>query len=142
MSAYRRCESLPKDLPKAGILYVAPLLAHTRGKLRRLFWESGLPFGDPLDDLLAVEVAPDSLGHLCELLSDSLSVAELRDCQAILVEKGSVPDLGMLSRTQDLATLTAVVQSEWLLGMMREVRLVVHFQPIVSAADPSEVFRL
>ena len=29
--------------------WVAPPLAHTRGTLRRLLWESGLPFGDLVD---------------------------------------------------------------------------------------------
>ncbi len=41
------CEALPTGLPEKGTLYVAPPLAHTRGTLRRLLWESDLRFGDP-----------------------------------------------------------------------------------------------
>ena len=140
MSKCSRCESLPTGWPEDGLLYLSPPLAHTRGTIRRLLWESGLLFGDPLNDVLAVEVAPEDLRRLCELLFGGLSEAELKDCRALLVEKGSTFGLGMLSRMQDLATLTAVVRYEWLVDMLREDRLIVHFQPVVSVADPSEVF--
>ena len=122
------------------MLYVAPPLAHTRGTFRRLLWESGLPFGDPIEDVLAVEVSPASLKRLSALLLDNLSETEIRDCKALLVEKGAAFGLGMLSRMQDLATLVATVRGEWLLDMMREDRLAVHFQPIVSVSNPGEVF--
>jgi EAL domain-containing protein (putative c-di-GMP-specific phosphodiesterase class I) len=73
-------------------------------------------------------------------LLGGLSDVELGEGKAILGDKGSTFNLGMLSRRQDLATLTAIVQGEWLLDMLRENRLAVHFQPIVSAVDPGEVF--
>ncbi len=70
MSECSRCESLPPGWPEVGILYLSPPLAHIRGTLRRLLWESGLLFGDPLDDILAVEVTPEGLRHLCDLFFD------------------------------------------------------------------------
>lgn len=140
MSECSRCESLPMGWPEVGVLYLSPPLAHTRGTIRRLVWESGLPFGDPLDGVLAVEVAPEDLRRLCGLLFGGLSETELSDCRTILVEKGSRFGLGMLSRVQDLTTLTSLVRGEWLLDMLREDRLTVHFQPIVSVHDPDEVF--
>lgn len=140
MSECSRCESLPAGWPEVGVLYMTPPLAHTRGTLRRLLWKSGLPFGDPYDDVLAVEVTPEGLKHLSELLLDGLSKPELRDCKALLVEKSLAFNPSMLPRMQDLATLTAVVKGEWFLDILRESRLAVHFQPIVSAADPDEVF--
>ena len=140
MNGCSRCENLPPSLPEAGFLYVAPPTAHTRGRLRRLLWESGMPFGDPADDILAVEVVPEGLQILSGLLSNGLSEMELRGCKAILIEKNAAFGLGMLSRMQDLATLTATVSGGWLLDMLREDRLAVHFQPIVPAADPGAVF--
>jgi len=109
MNGCSQCESLPPSLPEAGFLYVAPPTAHTRGRLRRLLWESGMPFGDPADDILAVEVVPEGLQILSGLLSNGLSEMELRGCKAILIEKNAAFGLGMLSRMQDLATLTATV---------------------------------
>lgn len=41
---------------------------------------------------------------------------------------------------RDLGSLVAQVRGEWLSEMLRDERLTVHFQPIVSAADPGEVF--
>ena len=139
MSRCSRCESLP-DLSEAGVLYLAPPLAHTQGTLRRILLESGLPFEEPSEDILAIEITPEGLRSLSKLLVDGLSEAELMDCKAVLIEKGSAFDLGALPRMQDLATLTAVVRGEWLVEMMREDRLAVHFQPIVSAASPEKVF--
>ncbi len=136
MSKCSRCESLPAGFPEVGILYMSPPLAHTRGTLRRLLWQSELPFGDPLDDVLAVEVTPEDLRRLCELLLGSLSEAELSDCKTIRVDKSSAFNLGILSQIQDLSTLTAMIRGKWLLDMLREDRLLIHFQPIVSAVLP------
>jgi len=46
----------------------------------------------------------------------------------------------MFSRMWDLATLTGTIRGDWLLDMLRGDKLVAHFQPIVSTAEPSEVF--
>ena len=140
MSKCIRCENLPAEPPEKGVLYVAPPLAHTRGTLRRLLWSSDLPFGDPLEDVLAVEVCPGGLSRLSGLLMDGLSEAELRDCRAILVEKGARVDHAMLPRMKDLFTLLSSVRGTWLQKMMREDRTTVHFQPIVPAAQPEEAF--
>lgn len=140
MSKCGRCEGLPAGWPEVGILYLSPSLAHTRGILRRLFWESGLPFGDPRDDVLAVQVTPGGLRRLCELFLGGLSEVELRGCKALLVEKGSTLGLGTLSRMQDLGSLVAAVRGEWLVDMIREDRMVVHFQPVIRASDPDDIF--
>ncbi len=140
MSKCSRVEDLPAEPPEKGVLYVAPPLAHTRGALRRLLWSSGLPFGDPLDDVLAVEICPDGLSNLSDALLKGLTEAELRDCRAILVEKGARVDLGALARMQDLFTLLNCVREGWLKKIMREEKLTVHFQPIVAVSDPGKVF--
>ena len=69
---------------------MTPPLAHTRGTLRRLLWESDLRFGDPSEGVLAVEVCPAGFGRPCELLPGGLSEAELRKSHAILVEEDAV----------------------------------------------------
>ena len=140
MSKCSRCENLPAEPPERGVLYVAPPLAHTRGTLRRLLWDSDLPFGDPLEDVLAVEVCPGGLSRLSAILMDGLSEAELRDCRAVLVAKGEGVGLGVLPRMQDLFTLLSGVRGTWLQKMMREDRMTVHFQPIVSVQNPVETF--
>ena len=140
MSKCSRCENLPPEPPEKGVLYVAPPLAHTRGTLRRLLWGSDLPFGDPLEDVLAVEVCPGGLSRLSGVLMEGLSEAELRDCRAILVGKGERVDLGTLPRMQDLFTLLSRVRGTWLQNLLREDRMSVHFQPIVAVPNPTETF--
>lgn len=134
------CEALPAGPPEKGTLYVAPPLAHSRGTLRRLLWASDLRFCDPSEGILAVEVCPAGLGRLCELLLGGMSEAELRDSRAVLVEEGSDFGIEMLSRMRDLLTFACGVRGNWLQDMLREERVAVHFQPIVSVADPGEVF--
>ena len=140
MSRCSRCETLPTGSPEEGVLYIAPPLAHTRGTLRRLLLKSGLDFEDPLDDVVSVQVTPDSLRSLGDLFFGELSGPEMRDSRALLVERGVTPGLRELSRMRDLGSLVAEVRGEWLMAIMRDERLTVHFQPIVSAADPGVVF--
>ncbi len=140
MSSCSRCEMLPDASPERGVLYISPPLAHSRGTLRRLLLKSELEFTDPLNGIVAVEVTPEDLGRLADLLSQGLSEAEMRDSRALLVERSVTPGLRELSKMQDLASLVARVRGDWLLGTMREERFTVHFQPIVSAAVPDEVF--
>ena len=140
MSKCSRCENLPAEPPEKGVLYVAPPLAHTRGTLRRLLWGSDLPFGDPVEDVLAVEVCPGGLSRLSGILTEGLSEAELRDCRAVLVEKGERVGLGTLPRMQDLFTLLGSIRGTWLREMLREDRMAVHFQPIVPVLKPEEAF--
>lgn len=131
---------MPRDLPEAGVLYLAPQLSYTLGKLQRILWESGLTFGDPSEGVLAVEIAPEGLKCLSGLMIEGLEPAELKDCSAVLVEKGSAFGLGALPRMQDLATVIAVVRSEWLVEMMQQDRIIIHFQPIGSTAHPEKIF--
>ena len=140
MGKCERCEALPAGPPEKGTLYVAPPLAHTRGTLRRLLWESDLRFGDYSEGVLAVEVCPAGLGRLCALLLGGLSEAELRDSRTVLIEEGAVFGIEALPRMRDLFTFACGVRGGWLQDMLREERVAVHFQPIVSVADPDEVF--
>ena len=140
MSKCSRCENLPAEPPEKGVLYVAQPLAHTRGTLRRLLWGSDLPFGDPVEDVLAVEVCPGGLSRLSGVLMEGLSEAELRDCRAVLVGKGESVGLGTLPRMQDLFTILSRVRGAWLQKILREERTTVHFQPIVAVRNPGEAF--
>lgn len=140
MSRCSRCEVLPEAPPGDGVLYIAPPLAHSRGTIRRMLIESGLKFDDPVDDILAVEIGPRELRRLAEDLHEGLSERELGDSRALLTERGAEPGLRELARMQDLGTVVAAVRGEWLLEILREERLTMHFQPIVDASDGERIF--
>lgn len=140
MSRCSRCEVLPGAPPREDVLYIAPPLAHSRGTIRRLLIELDLRFDDPADDILAVEIGPGELRQIADGLHERLSRRELRDSRALLAERGAEPGLRELARMQDLGTLAAAVRGEWLLEILREERLTVHFQPIVSASNADRIF--
>ena len=112
----------------------------TRGKLRRALMCSGMFFTDPADGVLAVEIEPGAMDHLSELLLDSFTETELRSSRPVLIEAGRRFGLGDLVGMQDLGALIACARGGWLLDTLRERRLAVHFQPIVSADDAGNVF--
>ena len=140
MSPCRHCEVLPDPPVASGTLYIAPPLSHTRGKLRRTLLCSGLAFTDPADGVLAVEMEPGVMDSLSELLLDGLTETELKDSRALLIENGRTFGLEDLARMQNLGELIAAARGGWLLETLREDRLMVHFQPIVSADDSGDVF--
>jgi EAL domain-containing protein (putative c-di-GMP-specific phosphodiesterase class I) len=97
-------------------------------------------FMDPIDGVLAVEIESGALDPLGELIVDNLTEVELGDSRALLVEGDRKPGIEDLVRMKDLGTLIAASRGSWLLETLREERLAVHFQPIVSADDAGDVF--
>lgn len=134
MSGCSQCETLPTTSLEEGVLYVAPPLGHTRSTIRGLLGECRLAFSELADGILAVEVSRGDLRGLSRILRMKLSEKELRDSRALLLERGTEPTLRELSRMQNLGTLTGAAEGEWLLEILRDERITMHFQPIVSAS--------
>ncbi|HEX8272308.1 MAG TPA: EAL domain-containing protein [Longimicrobiaceae bacterium] len=132
------CQILPRPLDSAGVLYVAPPLAHTRTSLRAAVtprWHAE----EPHAGVLGFPVAPGELPQLLGTLAARLSEPELEGCRAVLVPEGTEFGIGHLLDTQPLRALVARGQAGWLGAMIEERRLFSHFQPIVSAREPGEV---
>lgn len=140
MSRCARCEALPEPVPESGTLYLAPPLTHTGATVRGVLARAGLDPTEPAPGVLGVTLAPGVLGGLADGLAAALGQTELRDVRALVLPEGAVPSLADLPRMQPLATLVAKVRGLWLHEIIREDRLVTHFQPIVRADDPAEVF--
>lgn len=115
-------------------------MANTRGKLRRALLCSGMFFSDPEDGIIAVDVEPGAMSYLSEVLLDRLTETELKDSRSLLIEKDRAFGLADLARMRDLGEVIASARGGWLLETLREERLTVHFQPIVSADDAGDVF--
>ena len=140
MSPCNRCEVLPSPALERGLLYVAPPLTHTRASLRSLLKREGILFEEVADGILAVGLYPGVLYRLSTEISGFLSDTELDDSRALVIEEGITPSIKDLARMQPLGRLMAAVEGEWLVEMMREGRLTTHFQPIVEARNPEDVF--
>jgi EAL domain-containing protein (putative c-di-GMP-specific phosphodiesterase class I) len=136
-----RCEALP-PIATHGTLYLAPPLQHTAGTVRSAIIESGLLFEEPGPGLLAVRPeTPTALGRLLANLGHRLSTIELRDTKCLLLADGTgTPTILQLLRMETLAGLVARFEGRWLIDLLREERIVSHFQPIVSANAPQQVY--
>jgi len=141
MSCRDCCEGLPARVPEGGVLYLSQPPSRYPGPgleatLRRL----GLGFTEAAPAILAVPLGPGLLNRLAAELAVALNPAELAGVKSLLLGDGRAPAFADLARMQPLATLVAKVRGEWLAEMIREDRLVTHFQPIVCGHDTSKVF--
>ena len=142
MPACNYCEVLPETdaPPETGTLYLAPPLIHTEDKLRRYFLSCGIPYSEPSPSILAVPLAPGRLQQMSNELVETLDAPEILGVKSLLLPEGAAPALGNLMQMQPLETLLGRVKGGWLIAMLRENRLVTHFQPIVSTQNPNHVF--
>lgn len=136
------CEIIPEvdTPPEAGTLFLSPPLSHTQDKLRRFFKGCEIACQEPAPDVLAVPLRPGLLQELAHDAPGVLNPPEMTHIRSLILPPGQSPSLGDLSRMQSLHSLLARTRGDWLIAMLREERLVTHFQPIVSAQNPNHVF--
>ncbi|WP_026181608.1 EAL domain-containing protein [Thioalkalivibrio sp. ALJ7] len=135
------CERIDLLPAASGTLYLAPVLAHTRAALRQRMVDEQLPCAEPTSGILALPVAgTGGLGEMLVRLEQALSSSEQAGCRATFVPEGENFGLGHLQDTHLLSTLIARHNARDLAAILANDALDFHFQPIVLASDPSEVF--
>ena len=140
MTACDRCSMAPEPSTSTGTLYLAPPQAHTQVTLRRVLRERGIPFEEPGPQIVSIALKPGRLEEILTALAANLGEAERRDTRSLILEEGAKLSLCDLLNTQPLSMLVAKVQERWLAEMIRDRRLFTHFQPIVRADNPREVY--
>lgn len=90
--------------------------------------------------ILALPLSPGRLAAVDRAVRDHLSSQELQDTPSLILGPDQSLGIDTIFQAQPLRTLLARVRSEWLLELLRERRLSIAFQPIVSAANPAAVF--
>lgn len=140
MSVCRGCEALPPALPTSGTLYLWPPLGHTARKLATGLGQCGFIATEHSPDCLAIAVSPAMYEALGDFSAQSLSAVEQDECRCLLSPDGSPPAIGDLGRVTSLSRLLTLTQGRWLVDLLAERRLETHFQPIVRADAPTEVF--
>lgn len=135
------CERIHLLPAESGTLYLAPVLAHTRSALRRRMVEEQIPCSEPVSDILAMPVAGDGgLADALSRLDQVLSGSEQAGCRATFVPEGEQFGLRHLQDTHLLSALIARHNARDLSNILANDALDFHFQPIVHAANPAEVF--
>ncbi len=133
------CKTPPAAPPETGTLYLRPP-ADAPDALRRALAAAGVRAAEPTPGVLQVALRPGLLDQLADDLGTALTATEAKATRAVVVADGATPSLADFMNTQSLGALLAGVRHRWLADILRGERLVTHFQPIVSAADPGSVF--
>lgn len=135
-----QCERLPLAPAGGGTLYLLPPLASTRLRLEGVLKQCGVSPVETHPGILGVPIVPGLLERFAVALRTMLSPLELRDTRSLLTPGGAEPGIPEFMRSQSLSKLLALAGGEWLLELLRERRMEMHFQPIVHCDDPRRLF--
>jgi EAL domain-containing protein (putative c-di-GMP-specific phosphodiesterase class I) len=133
-------DGLPSALCQRGMLYLSTPMRCADAELRRLLAEHELPCREPHPQVLAVHLSAGKLGPWCADVARQLSERQLHETRYCLVEGKQPLTPAQLMRTNSLGTLIARWRGDWLVGLLRQRRLTIYFQPIVRTCDPQQVY--
>lgn len=140
-STCNTCHALPGRQPTEGRLYlflpsdVAWL--KLQQELRPLV---GDELESPLARCLGMRLRPDLLMPLIRAIEGTLGELEISHARGLLKGLDEAPSLMDVSAVAPLGELLARFKSGWLTELLAEDRLTSHFQPIVSARHPEQVY--
>ena len=134
------CRTPPAAPPAAGVLYLATPAGGPLASLRGLLAALGVGHAEPEPGLLAVPLTPDLLDRLAADAGGWLTPILAQGTRALVIPDGRPPTVADLMNTQPLSTLLALSRTRWLADVLRDDRLETHFQPIVAARHPTQLF--
>ncbi|MEZ4569512.1 MAG: EAL domain-containing protein [Thermomicrobiales bacterium] len=136
-----RCETVPPSVPLEGDLHLWFPLGHSLGKVARCMRDSSInfEFADNGRSLIA-HLAFGEFAMLAGQLDAVMSHEEKLATRSLLLPSGEQPDYQDFGRVTPLGQLIARSSANWLLEILREMRLTSHFQSIVHANDPQRRF--
>jgi EAL domain-containing protein (putative c-di-GMP-specific phosphodiesterase class I) len=137
----QRCEALPTVPKDENALYLWFPTPHTLAKTYdclKHFTASCLLLHPNQGLKLLLDQA--ELNHLGQILSPTLSELELKSIKALLLPNLAEPQISDFPRVTSLHQIIGLSQADWLLSLLNQGRITTHFQPIVWAHDPSQVF--
>lgn len=136
-----RCQDLPEMPTQGGLLYLWFPVAHILAKVETVSQEKQWPL-KILTEMqgACLPLVEQGLDHYLVQLQACLTPKELQDTQALHLPQGGEPQLADCPRVTSLHRLIALSQANWLLDLLADHRLISHFQPIVHAVQPTEIF--
>lgn len=134
----RRCEALPDKLTGPGTLYLRFPLSHTLGKVLLHLRQENCSFQESAGTVL-VHIPDINLAPFAQALGSVLTLPEQRDIRSIFQPEGHELQLADYLEADSLYQFIGRAQTNWLVDMLSEERLVTLFQPIVHAGT-QEIF--
>ncbi|MFP4146848.1 MAG: EAL domain-containing protein [Halorhodospira sp.] len=124
---------LPEMSEALGTFYLAPPLRHTRDRVYVHLRERGWQASFPAAGVMAVAVPAGGLRGLLRVLETLMSEPEMDAASALFMERGETFGPSSLFQARPLSVWTARAGHEWLVGLIREERVQIHYQPILHA---------
>ena len=135
-----RCELLPLADLTAGDLHCWFPADHVAGKVRAALRGLAIDGRPSVGNGTAFHVCPSQSEAVAEALGDALSAVEQDDTRALFCLPGEAPTANDIARVEPLSRAIIRARSGWLMAVMRERRLTSHFQPIVYADHPEQIY--
>ena len=135
-----RCELPPLADLTAGDLHCWFPADHVAGKVRAALRQFGIGGQPSVGDGTLFRVEPSLSESVAEALRDALSTVEQDDTRALFCFPDVAPTPSDIARVEPLSRVIIRARSGWLLAVMRERRLTSHFQPIVHADRPDQIY--
>ncbi len=130
------CPGSP-DLPELseapGTFYLAPPLQHTRDRVYVGLTDRGWRATFPSPGVMAVEVPRGQLRALLRTLGLLVSEPEAAAGTALFLEQGRAFDAALLIQARSLSIWIARADNEWLVALIRDEQVQIHYQPILRA---------
>lgn len=140
MAVCERCQVLPEPLPEQGILYFSPPEPSTQAKLGLALRRIGLEDRQDEHGIHTVSMSLETLRAWCRDVQGQLNSIEAQDTRCVFLAEGRGLSVRDAVRMQTLTQLIAEANSEVLRDLLERERLTCFFQPIVHAADPTQVY--
>jgi EAL domain-containing protein (putative c-di-GMP-specific phosphodiesterase class I) len=143
ISRSRLCQNLPAKIEDDGSLCIWLDSTDTLDKLLYCLKKLPIQFtADRQQDYCQLQLDQDTAGDLLLLVVDNFSDRELKNSKVLAIAADSTPQLTDFPKVTTLRRYITLRNSRWLLDMLSSGSLTSHFQPIVSAQDPSHLFAL
>ncbi len=140
MNPCERCQVLPEPLPAEGTLYFSPPEPSTQAKLLLALRKLGLDHQPDEDGIHTARMTVDQLRVWCRDIQGQLNSIEAHDTRCVFLDIGRPLTVRDAVRMQTLTQLIAEANSEVLRDLLSRERLTCFFQPIVHAADTTQVY--
>jgi len=121
-------------------LYLAPPDPHTRKNLIECLRSAGMDHFEAEIGVVQVDYGEGDLARLAKNHLNNLNDAQLTGILSLALEKGVEPSVGSMVNLKPLQGLVALLQDAPLRRVLEQERYMSHFQPIVDAEHPAEVF--
>ncbi len=131
---------LPELSDAGGTFYLAPPLQHTRDRVYVHLQDAGWRVRFPAAGVMGVEVPAQALPSLLSALEPLMSEPEMAAGSAVFMEDGQAFHPGSLFQSRPLSPWVARGEHDWLLEVIRNEQVQIHYQPIIEAQGDQRVF--